>query len=278
MTLFRVDFGAHIGFGHLMRSLVYAKNFDEVIYISTSDNTTSLPYTLIPVTDEEEFFKEVEKLQPSEVVVDNYNFTLAHEKTFKKRFATIKLSVFDDDYRKHHCDEIINHNISADINRYDNPAIVKIIPPLIREEFYKEKGIQREKIYDVFIAMGGADTGGNTLPILQNLPKHLHVVVVTTSANIHLEALKKYVDAREEITLHVDSKEIAKLMHQSRFGIITPSVIVHEALFIDLPFLAIKTADNQEDIYNYLQKKGYNVLERFNSSLFETILQQGCIS
>ena len=58
-------------------------------------------------------------------------------------------------------------------------------------------------------------------------------------------------------------KEIAKLMNQSRFAIITPSVIVHEVLFMDILFLAIKTADNQDDIYTYLKQKNYKVFENF---------------
>ena len=40
MTIFRVDFGSKIGLGHLKRSLVYAKRFDDVIYISKSDKTS----------------------------------------------------------------------------------------------------------------------------------------------------------------------------------------------------------------------------------------------
>ena len=273
MTLFRVDFGAAIGFGHLMRSLVYAKNFDEVIYISTSDKRALLPYKLITIANEEAFFKEVEKLQPSEVVVDNYTFTLEDEKAFKKRFSTIKLSVFDDDYRAHHCDEIINHNISADINRYPHPEIVKIIPPLIREEFHKEKRIKREKLYDIFVAMGATDTSNITLKILKTLPKDYKVVALTTSANQDLEALQSYCAAKSNITLHVDSNILARLMNQSRFAIVTPSVILHEVIYMDIPFLAIKTADNQEDIYNYLKRHNYPTLNGFNADLLKKYIE-----
>ncbi len=86
-----------------------------------------MPYPLITIKDEDEFFAQVKKLKPKEVVVDNYNFTYNNEKDFKKRFSHIKLSIFDDDYREHFCDEIINHNISAKKENYPNPKIVKII-------------------------------------------------------------------------------------------------------------------------------------------------------
>ena len=264
MTIFRVDFGSEMGMGHLMRSLVYAKHFDEVIYISKSDKKEFVPYKLVTIESEENFFDQVEKLHPAQVVIDNYNFTLEDEKKFKKRFPHIKLSVFDDDYREHFCDEIINHNLSADKNRYPNPDIVTIIPPLIREEFHKEKAIQREKIYDLFVAMGGSDTANLNIPILKTLPSSLKVALISTSSNAHLQELKNYVRDKTNIALHIDSKEIAKLMNQSRLAIVTPSVIVHEVLFMEMPFIAIKTADNQDDIYAFLKQKGFNVFEQYS--------------
>jgi len=268
LTLFRVDFGSDIGMGHLMRSLVYAKRFDEIIYISKSDKKKFVPYELVTIQNEEEFFEYVKKLHPIQVVVDNYNFTLEDEKKFKKRFPHIKLSVFDDDYREHHCDEIINHNISADISKYPNPDIVTIIPPLIREEFHKEKAIQREKIYDVFVAMGGTDAANLNVAILKALPKSFKIALVTTSANVHLQELKEFVQNRSNVTLHIDSNEIAKVMNQSKLAIITPSVILHEVLFMELPFIAIQTAPNQNEIANYLKKRGYPLLQKFERTPF----------
>jgi len=249
-----------------MRSLVYAKNFNEVIFISKSNEQKFLKYPLLTIKNEDEFFVHVENLKPKNVVVDNYDFTHKHEQKFKKLFPHIKLSVFDDDYREHFCDEIINHNISADKNRYKNPDIVKIIPPLIREEFHKEKSIKREKIYDIFISMGGTDSTNINIPILKTLSNSLHISIVTTNANQNLEELKKYVNYKKNISLHIDSKNIAKLLNQSRFAIITPSVIIHEVLFMKVPFLAIKTASNQDDIYKYLKKNRYKVLENFDKN------------
>ncbi len=261
MVMFRVDFGGDIGLGHLKRSLVYAKNYDKVTYVSKNDMKEFVPYPLYSIKDESEFFALVEKLQPCEVIIDNYNFTLEHEKTFKKSFPDIKLSVFDDDYREHYCDEIINHNISADKNRYKDPSIVKIIPPLIRDEFIEEKDKKREKIYDIFISLGGADATGLNIALLQILPKDKKIALLTTSVNKNLKELREFVKNRENIFLHIDSNEVAKLLNQSKFAIVTPSVIVHEVLYMGTPFVAIKTADNQSDIFEYLRKSGYEVYQ-----------------
>ena len=269
MTIFRVDFDEVIGMGHLMRSLVFAKRFEKVVYVSKSNRKEFVPYELITIENEEAFFDYVEKLQPSQVVVDNYDVTFEHEKAFKRRFSDIKLIIFDDDYRNHFCDEIINHNISADKSKYPKPDIVTLIPPLIRDEFLREKKIKREKIYDLLIAMGGSDTGNLNIPILEVLPENLRVAVVTTSANGRLSTLKKYVKNRKNVILYIDSNEMAKLMNQSRFAIVAPSVIVHEVMFMELPFLAFKTADNQNDIVKYLQQKDFHVCEKFDPKTVE---------
>jgi len=84
LKLFYVDFGAEIGLGHLKRSLVYAQNFSKVIYISHSHQKELLPYQLITIKTRKDFFKKVKELNPSEVIVDNYNFSLDDEKAFKK--------------------------------------------------------------------------------------------------------------------------------------------------------------------------------------------------
>ena len=121
--------------------------------------------------------------------------------------------------------------------------------------------IKKEKIYDIFLSMGGTDSTNINIPILKTLSNSAQIILITTSANANLEELKKFVTNKNNIALHVDSNEVAKLLNQSKFAIITPSVIVHEVLFMEIPFIAIKTAENQDDIYEYLKKHKYDVFE-----------------
>jgi UDP-2,4-diacetamido-2,4,6-trideoxy-beta-L-altropyranose hydrolase len=270
-VLFRCDSSSSIGLGHVMRDLVLAKNYkdDEVFFACQNlegNISDKIPYHvhILNSNESKELIKLIESLHVDLLIIDHYGIDYKAEKIIKEN-TNAKIVCFDDDYREHFCDEIINHNISADKSKYKNPNIVKILSPLIRDEFKKEKQNQREKIYDIFIAMGGADTANINISILKTIADSLHVSVVTTSANSHLNELKKYTTCRENIFLHVDSKEVAKLINQSKFAVITPSVMVHEVLFMEVPFLAIKTADNQDDIYEYLKVKGYCVLNEFDS-------------
>lgn len=54
-------------------------------------------------------------------------------------------------------------------------------------------------------------------------------------------------------------------MRQSDFAIVTPSVTVNEVYFMQLPFIAIKTATNQDEIYKYLKRNHFSLLDAFNA-------------
>ena len=188
---------------------------------------------------------------------------------------------FDDTYEKHHCDILLNHNISAKKSRYKN-----LVPKhcqlkcgsdytLIRDEFKKIKKKRKKapsrKKQHLFVAIGGADHSNINIKILKALLsfKHFCIDVVTTTANKNLDLLKRYVKDHKNIHLHVNSTQIAKLMNRADFAIITPSVTVHETLYLGTPFIAIKTASNQDDMYKYLKKKKFLVLKKFNDQKFK---------
>ena len=128
--------------------------------------------------------------------------------------------------------------------------------------------------------MGGADTQNLNIKILKTLKnfKHIAVHVVTTTANKNLGELEKYAKDKKWITLHVNSNLVAKLVRKSDFAIITPSVTANEVYFMQKPFMAIKTADNQKYMYKFLKKNGYDVMNKFSAkklshSLKSQILQ-----
>ena len=98
MTIFRVDFDTRTGLGHLKRTLVYAQNFTNVIYVSKSNNKNHLLYPLYTISNEDEFFSIVKELQPKQVIVDNYGFTIKHQRAFKNLFPNIKLSIKENKY------------------------------------------------------------------------------------------------------------------------------------------------------------------------------------
>jgi len=262
-----------------MRDLVFAKRLEgEVIFACQNlegNIIASIPYVvkILKSNDVEELIALIQALQVTFLVIDHYGIDATFEQTLKEATG-VKILSFDDTYQAHHCDILINHNLSADPTRYTN-----LVPQncelrcgsaytLIRDEFNVEKEKKCEKIYDVLVAMGGTDASNITLSILKTLPKNLTISILTTTANAHLRELQNYAQCNPNIALHVNSNEVAKLLHQSRLAIVTPSVMVHEVLFMEVPFIAIKVATNQDDMYRYLHQHGYPVLKEWDESSF----------
>ncbi|NIB61371.1 UDP-2,4-diacetamido-2,4,6-trideoxy-beta-L-altropyranose hydrolase, partial [Francisella noatunensis subsp. orientalis] len=67
-----------------------------------------------------------------------------------------------------------------------------------------------------------------------------------TIANKNLEQLVDYCKDKNWVNLHINSTKMARLMHESDFAIVTPSVTVNEVCFLNLPLIAIKTAENHQ--------------------------------
>ena len=275
--LFRADSSSTIGTGHIMRDLVLAKQYphDKILF-ATQDLSGNINHKIseagyeihtLDSNDLEELDKLIKTLNIDLLVIDHYGIDAEQEKQLKIQNPTLKILAFDDTYEKHNCDILLNHNISADKKKYKG-----LVPKdcelrcgskytLLRDEFYEAK-----KQKTVFLAMGGADHKNLNIKILKLLKnfKNLQTTVVTTNANQNLDALKKYVKGKKNITLHINSNKVAKLMKKSDFAIVTPSVTVNEVHFMELPFIAIKTADNQEDIYKYLKQKKFQTLKKFS--------------
>ncbi len=287
--LFRANSSSTIGTGHIMRDLVLAKEFkDAKITFATEELAGNINHKVIEENynleilnsnDKEELVKLIKKLQIDMVIFDSYDIDYNFERFIKEQ-TDVKILSLDDTYEKHHCDILLNHNINADEKRYKD-----LVPKecelrcgakytLLRDEFRVEKEIQREKIYDVFIAMGGADTANLNIKILEVLPKDFKIAIVTTKANKHLKALQEYMQDKKNISLLINSNEVAKLVNQSKLAIITPSVTVNEVHYLGVEFIAIKTADNQEEIYNYLKKNGFLVLEEFDEEELKEQIQK----
>ena len=114
--------------------------------------------------------------------------------------------------------------------------------------------------------MGGADHSNLNIQILKALENvsNIHINVVTTTANQYLNEICEYVAGKMNITLHINTDQLAKLMHDADIAIVTPSVIVNEIIYMEVDFIAIKTATNQEEMYQYLAKNNYMVHDKNN--------------
>ena len=284
--LFRVDSSSKIGIGHLMRCLVLAEQYkkNNITFAAQSmegnanQKIIDKGYKLIILANNsiDELCKNIELLNIEFIVFDHYGIDDKFEKSIKDKTGIHILS-FDDTYKKHHCDILLNHNIYADASQYKNlvPNFCEIRCgkeyTLIRDEFKKIKTRGRptkQKIPVIFVSLGGADKNNISLDVLKILTgfKNILVNFATTSSNQNIDELNNYTKQLKNFNIYVDC-DIAELMNNSDVAIITPSVIVHEAIFMELPFITIKTADNQEIMHQYLFKNNYPVFQENELSL-----------
>lgn len=275
--LIRADSSSKIGLGHIMRDLVFAGQCSDDSVAFACQNLEGnmidrIPYPvyILHSNNAEELIDLIGEQNIDEVIFDHYGIDDVYEKKVKEKTG-ITILCFDDTYEKHHCDILLNHNISADKSRYKG-----LVPEhcelrcgaeytLIRDEFKSEKKFKRDKIYDIFIAMGGTDPTNATLQILKTIRDEYRICVMTTSGNPHLSELKAFVQEKKNITLEVNSNRVAQLLNQSRLAIIPPSVMVHEVLYMEVPFIALQTASNQEDMFGYLESKKYIALKEWDA-------------
>lgn len=275
--LFRADSSFTIGTGHIMRDLVlaskYRKNGDSVTFatlnlegnINHTIKEHQFQIKILQTNHIEEIIQLILIHKIDLIVIDHYDITFSYEEQLKKE-TNVKILSFDDTYEKHHCDILLNHNIYADPKRYAH-----LVPQecelkcgskytLLRDEFLIEK-----KKKTILVAMGGADSSNLNIKILKTLKTFtdIKVIVITTSANQNLDTLNQYVHNKKWIKLAINSSKIAKLMKKSDLAITTPSVTLNELYFMNVPFIAIKIAKNQKEMYQYLKKNNFNVLKKF---------------
>ena len=292
--LIRANSSSTIGTGHIMRDLVLTKAFpNSTIIFATQALDGNINHKIQEADYEieilnsnakEELLELIKKHTIDLLIIDNYSIDYEYEKFIKDK-TDIKIFVLDDTYEKHHCDILLNHNISANAERYKD-----LVPPaceircgsdytLLRDEFIVQKQKPKSNslhVKRVLIAMGGTDHSNQNINILKVLEgfKNIHAHVVTTTANQYLDELKNYTKNKTDVTLHVNTSQIAKLMHEADFAIATPSVTINEIIYMGLPFIAIKTAENQKDIYEYLHLHDYLVLKKFDAEALQTMIEE----
>jgi len=212
----------------------------------------------------------IKRLYIDYLVIDSYDIDFEFEKSIKKQ-CDIKLLCFDDTYKQHYCDIVLNHNIYANANRYINlvPSFCEIRCgykyTILREEFKKYRYLKRENriLKKVMISFGGSDFNNITLKVLNVLKKikDLEIFVVTTSSNTNIESLEKFGKINKSIKILKDIDYISRVMKKVDMAVVSASSILHESIFMKLPFIAVMTADNQKFMKKYLISRKLPILD-----------------
>lgn len=299
--LIRADGGKNIGLGHVMRTLVLAKElkkYFEVYYICKDNKELYLQginkiesegFKVFKIGEENlvDDIKEIQREVNAKILItDSYD---VNEEYFNKMKMIFEYSGYIDDINicKLNVDFIINQNINADCFNYDINENTKLFLGttycLLRDEFRttKEK-IINNSVKNILLTMGGSDKDYNTLKVLKILRNYdicVHVVIGSAFEDDFVkEIYNKYKDS-SNIKLYKNAS-MSKLMNLCDLAISSCGSTLYELSAMQVPTIGIVVASNQKDVAEAFTKKKlivgsddlvYRDINEFNKILGELI-------
>jgi UDP-2,4-diacetamido-2,4,6-trideoxy-beta-L-altropyranose hydrolase len=259
-VLFRVDAGAAIGTGHVMRCLALAQAMHDA-EIWTIFLCADLPDVLRERLEREGCSVRMTKGKPygqedahsalammretgaKWIVVDGYAFDGAYQEMLKRGGARI-LWIDDYGHAGSYCaDVVLNQNVSADEDLYRNRSSETrlLLGPeyvLLRREFcvWKDRRGQRSgPVRRLLVTLGGTD------------PKHITEKVTAAVEKAGYTGSVAIVSGKTD--------DMPAEMAKADFAIAAAGTTSWELLFMGVPFLTGAFADNQIPVAETLQKK-----------------------
>jgi UDP-2,4-diacetamido-2,4,6-trideoxy-beta-L-altropyranose hydrolase len=205
----------------------------------------------------------VECLDGSEIVVlDGYLFGTEYQQAIKKKSNTL---VCIDDIHNYHfvADTIINPAGGTSPFLYSKEDYTELyVGPqyaLLKKPFLQSRE-DRGDTSSVFICMGGADPENFTSKVLEVALQEAFdtYFVIVGEAFLHRKGLLQQIkNSSKKIQLlsNVIPNELADLMGKCSIGITSASNVAYEYASINGELYILKTADNQELLYEYLIDK-----------------------
>ena len=285
--IFRADGNAHIGLGHIMRSLTIADALstivgrEAIIFACADEGSAKIAaergyQTRVFGTDYDRMEEELplwDSLCQDETVilVDSYHVTDAYLEALGKHG---KVAIMDDlqDHR-FPVDAVINYNIFADRDKYlelygelNNCHLGSDYIP-VRPEFNNVPYEIKDRIENVLITMGGADYLNITAVVYDALHATLmdksdggksdsirfHVISGLFSPGY--QELKKREEAADDIIVYHDVKDMAGLISKCDLAITAGGSTIYELAAVGVPFICLSYAKNQEAAVEYIGRE-----------------------
>ncbi|HEY8889396.1 MAG TPA: UDP-2,4-diacetamido-2,4,6-trideoxy-beta-L-altropyranose hydrolase [Clostridium sp.] len=268
----RADGGANIGIGHIMRTLVLAKELckiHDVFYVCKVDNPLSEKYRIgiekaksqgfVVRTIREDFILlDLNDIQADLLITDSYD---VDEKYFDETKRMFNKTAYIDDMNLYYfnVDFLINQNIDGDDFEYKvNPDTKLLIGPtyiMLREEFRGTcKKHLKINVNDIMITVGGGDPQHVTEQLLEYVEKleyNFHVIVGPSFDKKGF--LKNFESPKISFYYNANMYEI---MQKCDIAISACGSTLYELAICGIATLGIIVAENQQGIATKLSKMG----------------------
>lgn len=218
--------------------------------------------------DAEELVAQIVKRHCDWVVVDHYGIDAIWHRHVRERVGS-KIAVIDDLANRPLFAELIvdqnfhsNHAIKyQDANLCNAPLLGGPSYALLDEAFADgPKWRSHQEVKSIGIFMGGADAGNANEQVLDMVHKSRfsgQIAVVTSSANPHLNQLRRRAAIEKNTELYVDLQNLAAFFAEHDLQIGAGGSATWERICAGVPTLALVCADNQRTILIDLASAGY---------------------
>lgn len=200
------------------------------------------------------------------LVVDHYALGMVYTSLMRKYISQIM--VIDDlANRVHDCDLLLDQNLFPSAQeRYQNllPShTLSLIGPrfaLLRDEFSDCEVLDIAERENLLVFYGGSDPHGLTLKTLEAL-RHLDYLnfksdIVVGESFSDMAKLNTLVESMSNVTVHVQCRNVAQLMCQSKLMLGAGGATHWERCITGLPGLLVTVAENQLATTKYLDQLG----------------------
>lgn len=282
----RADGSSNIGMGHIMRTLVLAKELkryknNEVYYVCRiekeyfQDSHQSYKNGIlskyikgierilsegfnVKFVRENNLLQDLKNISADILITDSYD---VDEEYFNTTKTMVSKTAYIDDINLHYfnVDFLINQNLDAEDFNYrvnkDTKLILGTKYLMIREEFkdVPEKNI-KGKVSDIMITVGGADPYGVTeklLSYVKNLNYNFHIIIGPSFQN------NDFIDRIYASNMNFyRNADMCKIMQKSDIAISACGGTLYELAVCGVPTLGIIIADNQQGIAEKMNNMG----------------------
>lgn len=303
-VVIRADGGKELGLGHIMRTLVLAKELrkylevhyickdDEILYGDGIKKVKDEGFNVIKI-NENNLISDIKKVQTEIeadlLITDSYDVDKNYFDEMKKIF---KVSGYIDDINvcKLNVDFIINQNINATSIKYNTNKETKLFLGteycLLRDEFRGESHkLIKDKVENILITVGGADKDYITLKILDLVLHYdsiIHVVIGSAFEEKLINEIYKKYGYNPKVKLYKNAK-MAELMKLCDIAISSCGSTLYELSAMNVPTIGITVADNQIEISSEFSKREliigtnnliYQDINRFNEVINALIVNK----
>lgn len=197
------------------------------------------------------------------VIVDQYGLDIRWERFVGRRLKVPVVVVDGVADRAHHCELLVDptYHPESGERRWRSlvPAHTKLfVGPryaMLRPEFSEALGLRKDRggaVEELLVAFGGSDPVGATelsVDAVRPLSRRgVHTTVVAGASKPGMDRLRNICARREDITLYVDTDEMAGLMAGADLAIGGAGTMTWERAFLGLPAIVVAIADHQVDV------------------------------